>query len=148
MARQRFLIYDDTTPFEGYIYPKFVGKIDLAGEDHTHQDYIEGEADSSASKHLVYLPFAHDLPDSEVEKYDIATQTLVPLEPQDITPKAAYEAELDGLKSNMIDLINSTSYSDVDDIIDTQFSDHTAGQRNVLKKLTYIALHYGKRSVR
>jgi len=147
MALQIHIIYHDTDPFPGYILQNYVGKNDSDSNPSMHNRLVAA-ADADPNLHLAYLPFTRKLPRSEQVKYDINTQMLVPLEPGDVTPKAAYNTELDGLKSNMVDLINSTSYTDVDDIIDTQFADHTAGQRNVLKKITYIALHYGKKVVR
>lgn len=147
MARQNYLIYNDTDPFDGFIYQNFVGRLD-PNESSNLKTMLENAAGTDANMHLVYLPFSEELPNSDTHKYDSVSGALAPLIVSEVTNTAAFEEEQQSLKAAMLDLVNNTSYSDIEGIIDAQFSDHSAGQRNILKKLTTICLHYGKKVVR
>jgi len=149
MALQLHFIYNDTTPFNGYILPNFMGIVDPESGD-SKVALLEAKANSDPNLHLVYISLMDGFPNPETLKYDSVGEEFVAQESGDTTPEEDFNTEMAALKASMTDLINNTSYDEIDGIIDNAFPSpaHTAGQRNILKKLTTICLHYGKRAVR
>ena len=87
MARQNYIVYEKTNPFIGYI--RFAGQVDpdQTPDGTTHQERLTQLLVKYPDTALRLYPIGTQ-PDTELVKYDIATETLVPLEVGDITPKA------------------------------------------------------------
>ena len=90
MAKQIHIIYNDTEPFQGYIVPGLIGKIDPV-IDFDLVAHLESVAGADSNLHLAYVPLTDALPDPEKEKYNWIAGEIVPLNVGDITPAAAEE---------------------------------------------------------
>ena len=65
-----------------------------------------------------------------------------------LAERAAKQAELQNLKEKLEGLALSLTYDDIDDMVETNFADHTAQQRGFLKNIAYVALYFAKREAR
>ncbi len=132
-GQQVYVFYEKTSPFPGWI--NMVGRVDPAQppDGSTLKERL-------AALLIEYLDAGYKLypngplPDPEAVKYDQATETLVPLEPGDITPKA--QAVLDKAQKEQ-DLINNMpSWSQVQTTINNISS--MADAKAYLLKLSRI----------
>jgi len=110
MAKKNYIFYQKTNPFPGWI--RFVDQVDIAQE---------GDGSTKKERYIVLLskypdsaikqfPLG-DLPDPEAVKYDEVTETLIPLDVGDITPKVKEETKIkvakDTLKNTQISSITN-----------------------------------------
>ena len=56
--------------------------------------------------------------------------------------------ETRNLKQKIISLAQNMTYADVTTFVETNFANHTAAQRNLLKNISYVALHVAKKEAR
>ena len=135
MAKQNYIFYQKTDPFPGWI--RFVAQVDTAQAPDgstLKERYVQLLAKYPDSA-IKQFPLG-DLPDPEAVKFDIATETLVPLEAGDITPKA--EAILDEAQKAQDIIDNLPSWSVVEAAINN-ISDLASAKAFMLKhvKVTY-----------
>jgi len=133
MAFKNYMFYQKTSPFPGWI--RFVDQVDIdqAGDGSTKKERFVQLLVKYPDSAIKQFPFG-DLPDPEAVKFDQATQTLVPLEPGDITPKAQEELDQAQKAQDIID--NLPSWSVVETAVDNISS--LADAKAFLKKLTRV----------
>ncbi|MHA2068461.1 MAG: hypothetical protein ACXABY_29205, partial [Candidatus Thorarchaeota archaeon] len=62
--------------------------------------------------------------------------------------RASSIADNKQLKARLVNLVDSLTYSEVTNKVDTIFSGHTAGQRQVLKEALHVLLFLAKKELR
>ncbi len=62
------------------------------------------------------------------------------------TAAAANDVEMAGLYDKVRELIDTVSYAQMNNFIDTQFASLNAQQRKFLKLVGFVCLHYGKKN--
>ena len=114
MAKKNYVFYEKTNPFPGWI--RMVGKVDL-------DQLPDG---STLAERLITLKVKYpdadyklfplsELPDSEAVKFDQISQSLVPLEVGDITPKVQDKLDQAQKEQDLID--NLPSWAQVETVI-------------------------------
>lgn len=139
MAKKNYVFYEKTNPFPGWL--RFVDQVDpdeVPDGSTLKERYIQLLAKYPDSA-IKQFPLG-DLPDPEAVKYDIATQTLVPLDPGDITPKA--QAVLDQTQKTQDVIDNLPSWSVVKNAINASFPD--TKQRKVVTGIARITYWLAK----
>ena len=132
-GKQVYVFYEKTTPFDGFI--RFTGKVDMAqvADGSTLKERLAALLTEYPDSGYKLYPNG-PLPDKEAVKYDQAAETLVPLEPGDITPAA--QTILDKAQREQ-DLINNMpSWSQVQTTINNISS--MADAKAYLLKLSRI----------
>ena len=139
MAKKNYIFYEKTNPFPGWI--RMVG----------HVDPDQPPDGSTLAERLVALKIKYPdadyklfppgvLPDSKAVKFDIATETLIPFEPGDITPKAQEKL---GQAQKAQDIIaNLPSWAQVETVIDNIAN--PADAKAFIKKLSRIVYWLAK----
>ena len=132
-AKQVFVFYEKTSPFPGFI--QFVGRVDMAQppDGTTIAERLEVLKTQYPDADYRLYPLG-PIPDPEAVKYDQATQTLVPLEPGDITPKA--QAVLDKAQKEADMAANLPSWPQVNNAINN--ISNLAEAKAFLKKLARV----------
>ena len=140
MARKNYIFYQKTeNPFKGWI--RFVGQVDPdePPDGSTLKERLIVLLAKYPNSDYKLFPFG-DLPDPEAVKFDIATETLVPLDPGDITPKAQEELDQAQKEQDIID--NLPSWSQVQTVISNISS--LADAKTFLNKLTRVVYWLAK----
>ena len=144
-AVKTYVLYNTSTPFSGYIISS--GRMDpnSAPDGSTAKEWVL--AVIAADPNLAYKLYGRiPLPDPETTKYDAATQTLVPLDPGDITPKVAKQQKHSGATAQLtLNDLSGKSYAEVENYIDNSPIVDPA-VKAVLKKMAKIILAMLKRS--
>ena len=138
-ALQVYVFYETTTPFPGYI--RFTGRVDMAqaSDGSTLKERLAALLTEYSSSAYYLFPLGTPV-DPEAQKFDAATSSLVPLDPGDITPKAAAATKHTDAEAQLkLNDLAGKSYTDVETWIDTQVTD-MASARAVLKKMAKIIL--------
>ena len=132
-AKQLFVFYEKSSPFPGFI--RFTGQVDMAqaADGSTIKEHLIGLKTQYPDADYALFPMGSK-PDREAVKYDQATQTLVPLEPGDITPKA--QAALDKAQKEQDMAANLPSWSQVNNAINN--ISNLAEAKAFLKKLARV----------
>ena len=114
MAKKNYIFYQKTDPFPGWI--RFVAQVDPneTPDGSTLKERYTQLLIKYPDSAIKQFPLG-DLPDPEAVKYDEATETLVPLDVGDITPKA--QAELDQAQKAQDIIDNLPSWSAVETAI-------------------------------
>ncbi len=89
-VQQVYVFYETASPFPGYI--RFAGRVDMAqvADGSTLRERLETLKIEYPGSAIRFFPNGPP-PDPEAVKYDIATDSLVLLDPGDITPAAQKE---------------------------------------------------------
>ena len=139
MAKKNYIFYEKTNPFPGWI--RMVG----------HVDPDQPPDGSTLAERLVALKIKYPdadyklfppgvLPDSKAVKFDIATETLIPFEPGDITPKA--QEKLDQAQKEQDIINNLPSWAQVETAVDNIAN--LADAKVFIKKLSRIVYWLAK----
>ena len=133
MAKQNYVFYEKTSPFPGWI--RMVGHIDpdQAPDGSTLAERLEQlKIKYPDADYKLFPPGV--LPDSKAVKFDIATETLMPFEPGDITPKA--QEKLDQAQKEQDFINNLPSWAQVETVVDNIAN--LADAKAFIKKLSRI----------
>jgi len=106
MAIKNYVFYQKTSPFPGWI--RFVDQVDVdqVPDGSTKKERFVQLLIKFPDSAIKQFPLG-DLPDPKAVKFDIATETFVPLEPGDITPKVQEELDQAQKAQDIIDNLPS-----------------------------------------
>ena len=109
-----YVFYERTLPFPGYI--RMTGQVNMAQlpDGSTIAERLEALRVKYPDANYFLFPPGIEV-DKEAVKFDVATETLVPLEPGDVTPKMQAELDRQAQAQDIID--NLPSWAQVEDAV-------------------------------